>query len=82
MPSSYGLIKDAIAPACLRIVLLLVEIASHVSIEISLQVSNLRVIDIVFIDLLGDNVETNVIFFLKHDLHLVKDKLEFLSFVH
>ena len=60
----------------------MVVVDSHVGVEESLEVGDLGVIDVIFIYFFGDDVEPDVIFFLEHDLHLVKDELQFLTFVH
>ena len=82
MASRYGFFKDSVAPAGLRIVFLVVVVDSHVRVEIGLDISDFRIVDVILIDLFGDDVESNVIFLLEHDLHLVKNELKFLSFVH
>ena len=69
--SRYGFFKDSVAPAGLRIVFLVVVVDSHVRVEIGLDISDFRIVDVILIDLFGDNVESNVIFLLEHDLHLV-----------
>ena len=76
------MIEDAVAPAGLSVVLLLVEVAGHVGVEVGLQVSELRIIDVILVDLLGDDVEANAVLLLEHDLHLVENEFQLFSLVH
>lgn len=82
MACGYGFFEDAVAPAGLRIVFLVVIVYGHVGVEIGLDICDFRIVDVVLIDLFGDDVETDIVFLLEHDLHLVKNELKFLSFVH
>lgn len=73
---------DPIAPAGIGIPILMVEIDGHVGIVGDLEIGNLIIVDIVLVDLLGNDEETHVILLLQHDLHLVHDELQFLTLVH
>lgn len=67
--------QNSVASAALSNPILIVEVDGHVCKIRDLEVCNLIIIDIVFIDLLGDDEETNEVFLLEHDLHLVEDEL-------
>ena len=82
MTCRNSFIKNSVASASLRIVFLVVVVDSHIGVEIGLEISDLRIVDVVLIDLFGDDVESNVIFLLEHNLHLVKNEFQLLSFVH
>jgi len=64
------------------VVLLMVIVAGHVSVEGDLEVDNVGLIDVVLVDFFGDDEEAYVVALLEHDAHLVEDELQLLAFVH
>ena len=79
---SDGLVENAVAPAGLGVLFLLVEVDGHVGVEHGLDVCDFGVVDVVLVDLFGNDVESHVVLLLKHDLHLVENELQLLSLVH
>lgn len=77
-----GLPDDPVAPAGVGIPILVVEVDGHVGVVGDLEIGNLVIVDIVLVDLLGNDEEAHVIRPLQHDLHLVQDELQFLTLVH
>ena len=77
-----GEVEDAVDAAGLGVVVLLVVVAGHVGVESDLEVHDVGVVDVVLVDLLGDDEEPHVVLLLEHDPHLVEDELQFLPFVH
>ncbi len=77
-----GGVEDAVAPADLGVVVDVVVVGSHVGVEVDLDICNFWVVDVVLVDLFGDDEETHIVLLLEHDLHLVHDELQLLSLIH
>lgn len=60
----------------------MVEVDGHVGEVGDFEICDLIVVDVVLVDLLGDDVETHVVLLLQHDLHLVQDELQLLTLIH
>lgn len=60
----------------------MVEVDGHVGVVGDFEVCDLIVVDVIFVDLFGDDEEPHVVLLLEHDLHLVQDELQFLALVH
>lgn len=60
----------------------MIKVDGHVCIEGDLEVSNFIVVDVVFIDLFGNDEESHIILLLQHDLHLVKNELKLFTLIH
>ena len=52
MSSRNGLVKDSVGPASLRVVVFMIVVDSHEGVKHDLKISDGRLIDILFIDLL------------------------------
>ena len=50
--------------------------------RLKVPIPNLIIVDIILVDLLGDDEESNEILLFYHYLHLIENKLELLSLVH
>ena len=60
----------------------MIEVDGHVCVVGDFEVCDLIVVDVIFIDLFGDDEEPDVVLLLDHDLHLVQNELQFLALVH
>jgi len=60
----------------------MIVVNGQIRVIIDLNVCDLIIIDVIFVDLFADNEQPNKVFFLYHDFHLIQDELKFLSSVH
>ena len=60
----------------------MVMVNCHVSVELNFKVCDGVVSQVVFVYLFTDNEKPHMVFLLKHDLHLVENKLQLFPFVH
>jgi hypothetical protein len=56
--------ENAVASAGLRVLLLLIEVNRHVRVEHGLDVGDIWIVDVIFVDLFRNNEETHVILLL------------------
>ncbi len=75
-------VEDAVGASGVGVVVLVVVVGGHVGVEGDLEVDDVGVVDVVLVDLLGDDEEAHVVLLLEHDAHLVQDELQLLSLVH
>jgi hypothetical protein len=60
----------------------MIVVDGHVRVIANLEVSYLLVVDVILVDLLGNDEEPHIVLLLQHDLHLVQDELQLLPAVH
>lgn len=67
--------QNTVSSASLSVLVLMIIIDSHISIESHFEINYFSLVDVIFIDFFGNNVKSNIIVFFQHDPHLIEYEL-------
>lgn len=74
--------NEFVAACALSEVLLLNLIHQHIRVEQDFNVCNFIIVDVILVDLFGNDEQPHEIFLLDHDFHLIEDKFKLFSLIH
>jgi hypothetical protein len=66
--------ENTVSSTSLGILILMIVVDSHVSIESHLKINYFGLVDVIFIDFFGNNIKSDIVMFFEHDSHLIQNE--------